>query len=200
MNVLIADTTRETLLLIFLKGNETFVRKSADANGRHTARLFSEIDALLKEAGADAQEIDFFAGAVGPGSYTGIRIGVCALTAMAKALKKPLVSVNSLEVFAYKNRGIEARIFLVDSGHDYYALERTDGGGKKYFILNYDELKKYKNAVKRDENDCYADEIIGLVKEKIANGEYGDTMVPFYMKKSQAGREYRGAADPGIVL
>jgi tRNA threonylcarbamoyl adenosine modification protein YeaZ len=196
MNILIIDTTREILLTVLLKDDKVFVRKSLSANSRYMSLLFVKIDEILREAGLSVSEIDYYAGVVGPGSYTGIRIGICALTAMAKAQSKKLVSINSLEILAYKNAVLKEFLCVIDNGHDYYALEQR-GGERKYSVLQKNAVEKYKNVVERDENDYYIAEMSGLVGEKILSGEYGETMTPFYMKKSQAGQGYSGIIDSG---
>jgi tRNA threonylcarbamoyl adenosine modification protein YeaZ len=199
MNILIIDTTREILLTVLLKDDEIFVRKSLNTNSRYMSLLFVKIDELLKEAEISVSEIDYLAGVVGPGSYTGIRIGVCALTAMAKAQSKKLVSINSLEILAYRNPHFKEFVCVIDNGHDYYALEQRDGE-RKYSVLQKEAVEKYKNVVERNENDYYIAEMSGLVKAKISNGDYGETMTPFYMKKSQAGQGYFGIIDSGTIL
>ncbi|MDR3264301.1 MAG: tRNA (adenosine(37)-N6)-threonylcarbamoyltransferase complex dimerization subunit type 1 TsaB [Clostridiales bacterium] len=194
MNVLIVDSTREILLAILLKDDKMYVRKSLRGNSRHVTLLFVKIDELLTEAGIDAADIDFFAGIIGPGSYTGIRVGVCALTAMARANGKKLVSVNSLEVLGYGAKALGEYICLIDSGHDYYAMEVKDGV-RRYFILDRNLTDGYDNKIIRDDNEYYIDNIVAVVKEKISVTDYGNLMIPFYMKKSQAGQSFKDIKD-----
>ncbi|MDR2047380.1 MAG: tRNA (adenosine(37)-N6)-threonylcarbamoyltransferase complex dimerization subunit type 1 TsaB [Clostridiales bacterium] len=193
MNALIVDGTRDILLTILVKDDGIYSRKSLRAGGRHSALLFVHIDELFGEAELSVRDIDYFAGVVGPGSYTGIRIGACALTAMARALSKRLVSMDALEVLAYSKglRGGGNYICLIDNGHDYYALQEQNGE-KKYFVLPKELAANYENKFFRDENEYYIDGIVGLVRDKIARGEYGSEIRPFYMKKSQAEQKFSG--------
>ncbi|MDR1906233.1 MAG: tRNA (adenosine(37)-N6)-threonylcarbamoyltransferase complex dimerization subunit type 1 TsaB [Clostridiales bacterium] len=201
MNVLIVDSTREILLTALICGGKNYVRKSLQANAKHMSLLFIKIDELLKEAGIDVGDVDCFAGVVGPGSYTGIRIGVCALNAMARANEKKLVALNSLEILAYRNRALGEYTCLIDNAHDYYAME-SKANEARYFIAEKSAVASLKNAVIRDENEYYIDEIIELTKIKIDKGEFSNILLPFYMKKSQAGQLFsNGFTDkPDAIL
>jgi tRNA threonylcarbamoyladenosine biosynthesis protein TsaB len=66
----------------------------------HSERLMLHVDALLKSAGLTLPDIDGFAVTVGPGSFTGLRIGLAAAKAMAYAAGKPLAGVPTLDVLA----------------------------------------------------------------------------------------------------
>ena len=67
----------------------------------HSQTLVPMIDALLNSAKLSLSDIDFFAVNTGPGSFTGIRIGVSVIKGMAMALSKPCVSVSTLHSMAY---------------------------------------------------------------------------------------------------
>ena len=67
----------------------------------HSQTLVPMIDALLNSAKLSLSDIDFFAVNTGPGSFTGIRIGVSVIKGMAMALNKPCVSVSTLHSMAY---------------------------------------------------------------------------------------------------
>ncbi len=66
----------------------------------YSERLMEHIDTLLKSARLTLDDIDGFAVSVGPGSFTGLRIGIAAVKAMAYASGKPVAAVNSLEALA----------------------------------------------------------------------------------------------------
>lgn len=67
----------------------------------HSQTLVPMIDALLSSTKLDVSDIDLFAVNTGPGSFTGIRIGVSLVKGMAMALNKPCVSISTLESMAY---------------------------------------------------------------------------------------------------
>ena len=67
----------------------------------HSATLMPMVEQLLQYAGVDAKDVDLFAVTNGPGSFTGVRIGVATVKGMAMAADKPCVGVSSLEAMAY---------------------------------------------------------------------------------------------------
>lgn len=66
----------------------------------HSERLLPMVDQLLTSCQCTLREVDFFAANIGPGSFTGIRIGVSTVKGLAQALQKPVVAVDSLESLA----------------------------------------------------------------------------------------------------
>jgi tRNA threonylcarbamoyladenosine biosynthesis protein TsaB len=67
----------------------------------HSERLMTGINLLLQQAGLKIQDIDVFGVATGPGSFTGLRIGLSTMKGFSYATGKPLVSVPTLEAFAW---------------------------------------------------------------------------------------------------
>ncbi len=98
----------------------------------HSQTLVPMIDALLSSTKLELSDINFFAVNTGPGSFTGIRIGVSVIKGMAMALNKPCVSVSTLESMAYnfvdsnntvvcacmdaRRNQVYNALFLVDNG------------------------------------------------------------------------------------
>jgi len=67
----------------------------------HSERLMTEVDHVLKQACMSISEIDVFGIAIGPGSFTGLRIGLSTVKGLSYATGKPIVSVPSLEALAW---------------------------------------------------------------------------------------------------
>ncbi len=76
----------------------------------HSQTAMPMIDQCLSAAGITAKEIDLFAAVAGPGSFTGVRIGVCAVRALAHAWGKPALSIDSLETLAMNGFGFDGVI------------------------------------------------------------------------------------------
>ena len=70
----------------------------------HSSRLMPAIDTVLKWGDITADDLDGCAVGIGPGSFTGIRIGVATIKALCYALDKPIVGVSTLEAIAYNLR------------------------------------------------------------------------------------------------
>ena len=70
----------------------------------HSQKMMPQIEAILSQAEVDISDIDYFAAAVGPGSFTGVRIGVATVKSMAQAAGKECVAVSTLEALANASR------------------------------------------------------------------------------------------------
>ena len=70
----------------------------------HSSRLMPAIDSVLKWGNTTADALDGCAVGIGPGSFTGIRIGVATIKSVCYALDKPIVGVSTLEAIAYNLR------------------------------------------------------------------------------------------------
>ncbi len=67
----------------------------------HSERLMSEVALCLERTGLTLHDIDVFALAIGPGSFTGLRVGVSTVKGLAYATGKPVTAVSTLEAFAW---------------------------------------------------------------------------------------------------
>ena len=66
----------------------------------HSERLMTSVDFILKQSGHQLSDMDFFAVAIGPGSFTGLRIGISTVKGFSYATGKPVVAVPTLEALA----------------------------------------------------------------------------------------------------
>ena len=97
MNSLLIETSTEQGISN-LYSNENVLLHSALSSGfQHSRYLVSEIEEGLKKAQLSISDLSFIAVGVGPGSYTGVRVGVMVAKAFSFACKTPLVSLSSLE-------------------------------------------------------------------------------------------------------
>ena len=87
--------------------NELYTEKS------HSGMLTTLCENVVKHAGFSLQELDTIAVAKGPGSYTGLRIGVSTAKGFCFALNKPLIAVNTLEAMAFQVRDFYTTSYLI---------------------------------------------------------------------------------------
>ncbi|MBE9488676.1 MAG: tRNA (adenosine(37)-N6)-threonylcarbamoyltransferase complex dimerization subunit type 1 TsaB [Bacteroidetes bacterium] len=101
--ILNIETSTTNCSVSLSKKGETLVLKE-DYNSRysHSERLHAYIDTVLNEAEVSLNELNAIAISKGPGSYTGLRIGVSAAKGLCYALDKPLISVATLEALAHQ--------------------------------------------------------------------------------------------------
>ncbi len=129
MNILALETTDRVASVALLTATGCR-EKRIESPLRHEETVMPAVDELLAEAGLAPSDLTALAVDVGPGSFTGVRIGVCHGNAMALALGLPVVSVNALEALAYPLLGGSspvAAIIDARNGNGYGALYAPDG-------------------------------------------------------------------------
>lgn len=100
MNILALDTSSTVAGAAVLKNGRLAAEEYRDHRLTHSEIILPMAERALAAAEMDVSEMDAFAVSVGPGSFTGVRIGVCAVNAMAAALKKPVIAVDAFESLA----------------------------------------------------------------------------------------------------
>ena len=86
---------------------------------KHSQNLMAMVERLFDDLDMDISEIDMFAVTVGPGSFTGLRIGISTVRAFAQAAGKPVVGINTLEALAYNFAGSDAIVIpMLDARRD----------------------------------------------------------------------------------
>lgn len=118
-NFLAVDTSSRSLTVLAVKGEKIVLHRLEDCAMRHSVVLMGEIDRALKEARLTPAECDFFSAVTGPGSFTGIRIGISTAKGFAVGADKPLVSVTSFQTLAY-NVTDENFCTVIDAMHGCY--------------------------------------------------------------------------------
>jgi tRNA threonylcarbamoyladenosine biosynthesis protein TsaB len=100
------------------------------AGGTFSAQLVPQIAELLSEYGFAKQDLGAFAVASGPGSFTGLRIGLAVVKALAEVLLKPIAAVSLLQVCAFSS-GVQGKVMAaLDAGRgDVYVGEYADSSG-----------------------------------------------------------------------
>ncbi len=101
MKILAVDSSAKACSAAITDDNRILGSFFINTSLTHSQTLVPMIDAVLKNTCTDINSIDCFAVSSGPGSFTGVRIGVSAIKGIAMPLNKPCVSVSTLEAMAY---------------------------------------------------------------------------------------------------
>lgn len=110
------DTSTLTGGVALLKNRQLIGESVLNIRTTHSERLLPSLEKLLLDANVDSKELDVVAVVTGPGSFTGIRIGVATGKGMCYALGKPLVGLTSLEVFGWQFKYFSGLVIpLVDA-------------------------------------------------------------------------------------
>ncbi|MBQ5398457.1 MAG: tRNA (adenosine(37)-N6)-threonylcarbamoyltransferase complex dimerization subunit type 1 TsaB [Ruminococcus sp.] len=105
MKILAVDSSAKACSVSLVDEDKILGEFFINTSLTHSQTLVPMIDAVLKNTSTDIKSVDAFAVSAGPGSFTGVRIGVAAIKGMAMPLDKPCYSVSTLEAMAYNLRG-----------------------------------------------------------------------------------------------
>lgn len=101
MIILSVDTSSDVASAAITDDEKVIGEININTKKTHSQTIMPMIDSLLKQSELDISDIDLIAAANGPGSFTGLRIGVSAVKGLAHAAKIPVVGVSILEAMAY---------------------------------------------------------------------------------------------------
>lgn len=102
MNLLAIDTSNQVLGIALHKDGVLIGELVTNIKKNHSVRLMPAIDQLMRDTGMTPDMLDKIVVAKGPGSFTGVRIGLATAKAMAWALDIPISGVSSLQVLAHQ--------------------------------------------------------------------------------------------------
>lgn len=218
MKILAVDTSSTICSVAILENDNLIDINELDDGKTHSENLMPLLDELLKRNSLDVKDIDMIACTVGPGSFTGIRIGVSSIKPIAEVLNIKVASVMSLEALARNVENKSTIVSLIDArNNQVYAGIFDENYNKKeeYIADDINEvikvLEKYEditfvgngailhkelltNSLKNVEfveNNKQSAECVGKIgyKKYLENDLCtADTIMPVYLRKSQAER------------
>jgi tRNA threonylcarbamoyladenosine biosynthesis protein TsaB len=100
MIILAADTSTKTGSVALVEDEAPIAEYTLNVSETHSARLMPTIDRVLTDCGMEIADVDALAIAIGPGSFTGLRIGLATFKGLALAAEKKLVAVPTLDALA----------------------------------------------------------------------------------------------------
>lgn len=218
MKILAIDTSSKVCSVAILENDKVIDELNLNDGKTHSENLMCLIDEILNKNNLNVKQIEMLACSVGPGSFTGIRIGVATIKPIAEVLNIKIASVTSLETLARNIESNKTIVSLIDARNNqvYAGIFDDKYNQKEDYIADdinivLEKLKKYDNVV------CVGDGAIlhkDLIKEKISNVEFvsnniqaaqnvgkmgykkylennlmtADEIIPIYLRKSQAER------------
>ncbi len=200
MNILVLDCA-VTKLSIAVKTEDKFISQTYDIGMRQSEILVPTIDEILSKAGITAADLNYSALTIGPGSFTGLRLGISALKAIELAYNVPVYGISSLTIYsyAYKDLGLPI-LACIDANKDkFYAclsnqnsliLEEGDyeveeiisklNGLSKVLVAGPD-AQKLADIIKENKNDIEVlttrasamttEALVAITEDKISKGE-----------------------------
>lgn len=127
MLILAADTSLPIFSVALLRDRALLGAVALEGRSSRNEKLLPAVDWLLSESGVDRHDIDLFAVTRGPGSFTGVRIGLATIQGLALALGKPICAMSTHEAIAL-GEGDSAKIAVFDdAGRGEFYVSRFDG-------------------------------------------------------------------------
>ena len=214
MLILGISTSSNIASVALSKDAECIKELNINNNKTHSETLLPLINELLSETNIKLQDINLIACDNGPGSFTGIRIGISTVKAIAESLNIPVIAVSSLEGLAYNIHDSECICSLIDarnnqvycglfdSNHTLIGNYMADDINTILTVINQnkdilfvgDGAVAHKGLLNinnfRSDNLLHAKNINLCAFNKFSKGEIlsADSILPMYLRKSQAER------------
>lgn len=211
MKILCVDTSNSICAVALLE-DKNLINKTEKNNGlTHSETLMPIIEELLSASNTTLKDIDLLVCDIGPGSFTGIRIGIATAKAFADTLNIPTIGISSLEVLAYniKDDGLICSTIDCKNDNCYFALYElknniynTIESPSAKTSNEVIELLKSKylgktiyfvgDGIKEKSSDNYLNiENLGIAgfNKFINNNQVSEDILPLYLKKPQAQRQ-----------
>lgn len=216
MKILSISTSSNIASVSISENNECILELNIDNNKTHSETLMPLIEEIFNKTNLKLADIDAVACDIGPGSFTGIRIGISSIKAIAESLNIPVIEVPSLEALSYniQDTKCEAICSLIDARNNQVYCGIFD---KNYNLLEdyladditniIETLQKYENIIFVGDGAITHKDLLEIIEFKydnfihsknIARCAYNkfknndtktaDTITPLYLRKSQAER------------
>ena len=147
--ILCLETATPSCSVALVHNGEVLACEEDPKGQNHSEKITLFIDSVMKQAGISYNDLDAVAVSMGPGSYTGLRIGVSTAKGLCYAVSKPLIAIPTLEAMAYGGKTIVKNGLLVPA---------IDARRMEVYAAIFDEnINKIKDteAVIIDENSFY---------------------------------------------
>ncbi|MGO3018010.1 MAG: tRNA (adenosine(37)-N6)-threonylcarbamoyltransferase complex dimerization subunit type 1 TsaB [Anaerococcus sp.] len=217
MKVLAIDTSTMISTVTISEDDKIIGDFNVNQEKTHSESLVPMIETLLKLLGLELSDIDLFAIAQGPGSFTGLRISMAVIKTLAQVEKKKVIPISTLEALANKSSSEKYKAALLDARgnrvygvlyspdlkeqiikEDLYTIEdfskKVNDLGFKVDLIG-EVCKKYKDKFEKGTllpmnfNSCIGANLIKLALERTEEDYDLFSLVPNYLRKSQAERD-----------
>ena len=217
MKILSIDTASNLCTVAVLENSTCLTEITIDDARNHSEKIMPVIENALNKTSIDINDINLIVCDKGPGSFTGIRIGIGTVLAFKDSLNIPCIGISSLESLAYnvKNNGIICSLIDAKNDNVYFGLFEKNTIYKQiedFNFLRIDEivpkLKKYSSItfvgdgalehqrfLKENFIDCYfcdknnlSSYSLGIAGLNKFNNKIESNLIPLYLRKSQAER------------
>lgn len=131
MKILAVDTATNSLSIAVTDNDQLVSELTLIRRASHSKHIQDAISQVIENTGGCITDIDGFAVSRGPGSFTGLRIGVSAVKGLAYANRKPVVSISALDILAspfFEASGLVCPMIDARRGEVYYSFYKFEDG------------------------------------------------------------------------
>ena len=151
MNYLLINTANEELVIVLSKDGTIFACNERQIK-RHNEALLPKLQQVLDMANITLNEVDEFGVVIGPGSFTGIRVGIATIKAFKDVFHKPVRAINNLDLLynIAQNNGLDCKTVAIEGSLNSYFVGQFDGNKLNIYERNLtsDELLNIANGDK----------------------------------------------------
>lgn len=183
MKILFVDTTTPDLVVAVVEDNKITDVTQQAVGVHHSEMLCDKVTEALSLANVSFADFDAYACAIGPGSFTGIRIGISTVKGYCTAVNRPYISVNCLEAISTSPNCGAKMSAIIDAGNGYYFADYANGVGAT--LIAYDDERAQLAGHANSAVD-YFDGAVRLIRDKFAQGNFDSNLTPLYIRRSQA--------------
>ena len=130
MRILAVDTATQTCGVAVADDHRLMAEVTIVREETHSKHLINAIEAVLTQAATSLADLDGFAVTIGPGSFTGLRIGISSIKGLAAATGKPVAGISSLDALAFQttvSSGLVCPLLDARKGEVYFSKFRRTG-------------------------------------------------------------------------
>lgn len=185
MNTLFIDTHSETLFMAYIE-NKTILKIKKEGNRSHSEIAIPSLMVLLNESGKKLEDIEEIIVVNGPGSFTGVRIGITIAKTIAYSLHIPIKTITSLEAVGCSLKE-DTDLVTVSDTKGFYSAKKNGSSYTDFQYMKKNEFEKYINdnnltAKTTNEYDLYS------ILDYLKNKEYTNphSVNPIYIKEIDA--------------
>lgn len=183
MKILFVDTTTPDLVVAVIEDDAVKTFGIEHCGTQHSVKLCDCVCDALKQCNLSFDDLDAYACSIGPGSFTGIRIGISTVKGYALAVPKPLIAVNCLQAISFSEKNGKKGCAVINAGNGYYFADYNNGA--EPCLIAYDDVR-VSNAAKCQSALEYFDGAVDLIRNKFREGKFDSELSPLYIRRSQA--------------
>ena len=189
--ILAIDTALGGCSVAISSRSEIICELADEKSGQQSKVLVLMIEKALAKAGLTYEDCDYFASTIGPGGFTGIRVGLTAAKTLALVTGKQLIGVSTLEVIAY-GAGLQGDVLAtIDAYREQYYVQRFRSNGallvqSDALLVDANKLEVLGHGAKIIESLPHAKDVAGLAYSKLLTGETEFPTDALYIREPDA--------------